>query len=814
MSIASGTTLVNDGTIRGGQGGAGFSNPSLSLLTAGPAGASAPGVTAGANGTVSNAAATASIQGTVGVQASGAGVLVSNLGTISGTVGAGVVLAMGGTVTDVGLIFGGNGTAVSFGGSGGNRLVLSPGAQLTGAATASGTSNVLELASSTSVGTVTAVGIGIIGFQSITVDAGAAWSLSGPNTVAAGTTLSDAGTLALAGSLNNAGLIGATGNAIVDGGAPETLTNIGTISAGAGAVGAVNSTGSPGSAGGSAVSLSSGGGFNNAGTLFGGTGGAGGGHANGDQGFAGGAGGTALSLAGAFSATNQGLILGGTGGVGRGASSPGGGGAGGVGATVAGSFTNNGSIAGGAGGAGGAGLYFGAPGGAGGSGLVLASGGTLINTGQIAGGGGGNGSSGGAGGGGGYGVSLAGAGSVTNTGSIAGGTGGAGSSAGTGVFLTAGDAITNGTSAGSTASISGGVGISAAGGSVTVTNYGHIVGAGGAGVSLGGGGTVFDAGVITGGAGTAIAFGGGGGSRLILAPGYAINGAVSGADNLLELISAATTGTLGGLAASIGAFNAILVDGGATWSLIGNDTIGSGTSLINTGSLVVSSATLVDNGVLDNNGGMSIDPASVTIASLIGLGGVTIGAGGLLESGGTIGSAETIAFNGPGAYLRLDQPGGVAGQVTNFDVGETIALVGVNIASVSVDGGDLDFTGGGFRLGVSRGNLMFTQTQLGTDVSAVACFVRGTGILTPSGHVPVEWLKPGDPVVTDLGTRPVKWIGRRRIDPRRHPDPWRATPIRFRAGAIADGVPARGVLLSPDHAVMLHEFSDPRPATG
>jgi hypothetical protein len=84
------------------------------------------------------------------------------------------------------------------------------------------------------------------------------------------------------------------------------------------------------------------------------------------------------------------------------------------------------------------------------------------------------------------------------------------------------------------------------------------------------------------------------------------------------------------------------------------------------------------------------------------------------------------------------------------------------------------------------------------------CYCRGTLIRTPDGEVPVEHLRIGHWVIAMNGEAlPIKWIGRRFYRD------WQAVgnadvqPICFRAGSIADGVPARDLYVSPEHAMFL-----------
>jgi hypothetical protein len=85
----------------------------------------------------------------------------------------------------------------------------------------------------------------------------------------------------------------------------------------------------------------------------------------------------------------------------------------------------------------------------------------------------------------------------------------------------------------------------------------------------------------------------------------------------------------------------------------------------------------------------------------------------------------------------------------------------------------------------------------------VICFMAGTLIRTPRGDVAVEKLKPNDLVLTTDGrTVRANWIGRQTVSTI-FGDKMRVLPIRIKAGALAENVPSRDLLVSPDHAVLI-----------
>lgn len=84
------------------------------------------------------------------------------------------------------------------------------------------------------------------------------------------------------------------------------------------------------------------------------------------------------------------------------------------------------------------------------------------------------------------------------------------------------------------------------------------------------------------------------------------------------------------------------------------------------------------------------------------------------------------------------------------------------------------------------------------------CFTAGTEIATHRGPVRIENLRTGDRVLTrDNGYRPIRWIGARRFDAAMLADYPELQPVRIAAGALDAGCPARDIVVSPQHRMLL-----------
>ncbi|SEV91155.1 Hint domain-containing protein [Cognatiyoonia koreensis] len=86
----------------------------------------------------------------------------------------------------------------------------------------------------------------------------------------------------------------------------------------------------------------------------------------------------------------------------------------------------------------------------------------------------------------------------------------------------------------------------------------------------------------------------------------------------------------------------------------------------------------------------------------------------------------------------------------------------------------------------------------------VICFTPGTMILTDQGPRDVASLREGDKIQTkDNGVSEILWLGQRHVTGARLMAMPALVPVRLRAGALEKDVPDAGLLVSPDHRMVL-----------
>jgi len=376
-------------------------------------------------------------------------------------------------------------------------------------------------------------------------------------------------------------------------------------------------------------------------------------------------------------------------------------------------------------------------------------------------------------------VNVRGAGSVANEGTIL----GVGGAFATGVNLAAGATLSNA----GTISAGNYDGVELHGASISNAAGGVISGAIGVYASAPAfsgqpAGTIVNAGTIAstaGIAGTALVFSGGDGA-LIIDPGADFIGKVSASaapSSVIALASASSAGTISALGAQFIGFPTISEDQGASWT-IGGPVMGHET--------------------------------------------FTLGSDATLNFANIVESGSTVDFS-PGNLLEIGVPGGFAGVLDSFVPGDTLDLTSLSYVSgdsaalTTASGGQsmLDLIAGNgttlatlaFDASASDPHPTFTVAPLGGGTAiteGVPCFARGTRIRTKRGEIAVEALAVGDEVVVlGGGARPVRWVGRRRIDISRHPRPETVCPVHILPDAIAPGVPGRGVWVSPGHALYI-----------
>jgi fibronectin-binding autotransporter adhesin len=702
------------------------------------------GAVTGFAGVFSNGAATVVNAGNIGGNlVNGRGISLTGSGSVSNQAGGVItgfdgILAVGSaTVVNAGSI--GGATAVAFGAGVINRLVIDPGAVFSGTVDGGNTIggafiSTMELAPGASAGTLSGLGTQFINFAASTIDAGANWTFSGANTLAAGATLVNSGTLTDIGTLLNSGSI--TGNKLsLNGGMLNNRTG-GVLTATyvygvrAGAADMVVNQGIITDTIGSAIYLAASGSVTNA---VGGV----------IHGY-----GPAVKLSGTAAAvTNLGQIVGASASPSYGVYLRDGGL---ITNGQAGAGTSTASIRG----------YYGVTFK---SADVVNAYGTLINFGTVI--GSGTESSG---------VLLSNAGTVLNgqtdatTALIEGGRYGV--SNGQGAVVNDATIIATGTASGSY-----GVGIQGVG---RIDNLGTAsLIEGHAGVLIGTDGTVTNAGTIAsnlGSSGVAVDFTGGD-ARLIDDPGAVFVGSIdggSGGTAVLELASASSAGVISGLGGAVTNFTSLVFDAGAQWTVSGNDaasglgTLGisgfvSGDTIDLTGFVAVSRSFASDTLVLTDNvnahetlhiqGGFATN--NFHIAS-DGTGGTDVS----FATPPTIVAGGIVTFIGGGSPVTLD------GSLTVTDGISTPLTSGtVSLGTGFTAGDTLDFTaqnGISGSFSAATGTLTLTGFATIADYQAALdsitySFSPGNGDPTSGGgdtSRTIDWVLSDGVAVSDIGS--------------------------------------------------------------
>ena len=231
-------------------------------------------------------------------------------------------------------------------------------------------------------------------------------------------------------------------------------------------------------------------------------------------------------------------------------------------------------------------------------------------------------------------------------------------------------------------------------------------------------GILENAGTIVGVAGTAVAFSATAANRVIVDPGAVFSGIVDGGNTIgatfastLELASGASAGTLSGLGTQFVHFAAITIDSGASWTLGGTNTVATGSTFTDSGTLINSGT--VTGSKIRLSGGALTNQASglLTVAYVYG---VAAGGTDTVVNAGTIASSAANAI-----YLAA------AGNVSNAangaigGYGDGVKLKGVNATLNNLGRITGSAPAGSYGAYLRNGGLV-TNGQAGTGTSTAS----------------------------------------------------------------------------------------------
>ncbi|MGV4878572.1 Hint domain-containing protein [Acetobacter indonesiensis] len=276
------------------------------------------------------------------------------------------------------------------------------------------------------------------------------------------------------------------------------------------------------------------------------------------------------------------------------------------------------------------------------------------------------------------------------------------------------------------------------------------------------------------------------------------------------LISAGTSTVYGGVAGSTnvtaltGTWSAVLVDGATVYQsgTGSNITTVSGPVALDDNAILYVTSGATASGVEDAGGLLGyiyVNSGGTLANSNITYDIVTVSAGGTTSGNTFEGYAGSYVAN---YGASIDDTYSTEGGSTSFvyvynGASVTSAVVTDGTTLNAYVGAELDST---------------TVTSGGSVLTGVACFLAGSMIRTPSRDIAVEKIQIGDQIsVFDWKsnaeiTKTVSWVGSQKLSVNHNlPDDEAGFPVRVLKNAIADGVPYKDMLITPEHCLFFED---------
>lgn len=171
------------------------------------------------------------------------------------------------------------------------------------------------------------------------------------------------------------------------------------------------------------------------------------------------------------------------------------------------------------------------------------------------------------------------------------------------------------------------------------------------------------------------------------------------------------------------------------------------------------------------------------------------------DMGGNLTASGTIYDE---YYYEVAKPGGGSIYLEQIEIGGV--HVGWLVTEPLVEGQNYTEIGSGDvddNIGGDDDEGGVDTTLLYSDIASVPCFGAGTMIATEEGALPIDWIRPGDMVLTrDNGYQPVLWVGRCDLAEETADDDLRL--IEINTNAFGDALPERTLRVTANHRVLLH----------